>query len=315
MNKTTIQNKPIIYANQLQLDEWLVIVMTPDDSRDFTLFPDYCFPSNEHRDAYLATIETRDPAQVKSLLRVFLTPTGFFGGDIERIESFIKRDCISALEIEQVRRVIRGDPAWEGLTWVLDLLHRPRMAIDVIHGYLAAHFWWMPDWRISGLFDAMTLIRAAYLEPIHPRDELLMLAPRDFELLIALLFKRKELEVYVTRKSRDGGYDIRVKNTIAGNAEVSVIECKRYTDNVGVKELRALLGVVERDRATRGLLVTTAGFTQTARYEASQTNRIELIDYNALCKLLNEHFGSEWLNRIDSIIVDAQRKFSDSLQG
>ena len=117
----------------------------------------------------------------------------------------------------------------------------------------------------------------------------------------------------ITRRSRDGGYDVRLQNTTAGNAELSVVECKRYTKNVGVKELRALLGVVERDGATRGLLVTTSGFTRCARAEASQTNRIELIDYDTLCTLFNEHFGPEWLARIDGIIGHAQRQFGEKL--
>jgi restriction system protein len=96
---------------------------------------------------------------------------------------------------------------------------------------------------------------------------------------------------------------------ITGKAEISIVECKRYTDNVGVKELRALMGVVSRERATRGLLVTTSSFTRSVRSEAKETNQIELIDYEALCGLLNEHFGTDWLLNIDSIVSRAQRQY------
>lgn len=304
----TNEEKSFVEARELRLDEWLKIVVVPSKSREVNIYPDYCFPSEKHRDEYLAGISGRSRNDVNSLLRAFLLPTGYLGGDVDRITEFLKRDLEAALQIEQVRRVIRGEPAWEGLTWVLDLLHRPRLAINVINAYLAAHFWWMPDWRISGLCDAMTLIRAAYLESVHPRDELLSIAPRDFELVIGLLFERLKFEVCVTQRSHDSGCDIKLHRATAGTTESSVVECKRYTKNVGVKELRALLGVVERDGATRGLLVTTAGFTRCARAEASETNRIELIDFDALCILFNEHFGPEWPSRIDSIILEAQRQ-------
>lgn len=305
------RDKPILLGRELTLDQWLGLMATPVDSRDVQLFPDFCFPSSEHRDEYLAHIADRDPKEITSLLRAFVVPTGSFGGDFERIERYLTDNCHAALETEQVKRTLRGEPTWEGVTWVIDLLHRPRLAINVIHAYLAAHFWWLPDGRITGLNDAMILIRCAYLEPLHPRDELLAITPRDFELLIGLLFHRRHFAVAVTQPSRDGGFDVRLRIDSTANAESSVVECKRYTKNVGVKEVRSILGVVERERATRGLLVTTASFTRAAKSEASQTNRIELIDYDALCVLFNEHFGPDWLTKIDSIVSDAQRQFDD----
>jgi len=303
------EEKKLIEAGDLSLDDWLKMVVTPKDERDFELYPDYFFPTNHHRTEYLNSISSRSRSDIKSLLRVFLLPTCNLGGDLERIKSFIKQDINKALEIEQVRRVIRGDSAWEGVTWVLDLLHRPQLAINVLNAYLAAHFWWMPDWRISGIFDAMAVIRAAFLEIAHPRDEMLRVQSRDFEFIIGLLFHRLEYEVIVTKRSQDGGVDIVLKKSTAGNVENSLVECKRHVKNVGVKEVRSLLGVVERDGATRGLLVTTSSFTKNAISESSKTNRMELIDFDKLCILFNEHFGPDWTSRIDSIVFQARRKF------
>lgn len=314
MSKKTNEDKPFVEARELSLDDWLKAVVIPDKLRDIHLYPDFCFPSEAHRDEYMASIITRDHEEIISLLRVFLLPTlRVLGNDIDRIGYFLKNEPDKALKVEQVRRFIRGEPAWEGISWVIDLLHRPRLAINVIFAYLAAHFWWMPDWRINGLYDAMTVIRAAFLDPIHPKDELLLIAPRDFELLVALMFHRRDFNVIITQRSRDGGYDLKLNRIHSGAAESSVVECKRYTSNVGVKDLRALLGVVERDGATRGLLVTTADFTQAAKSEASQTNRIELIDYNKLSVLFNEDFGPDWLYRIECIISEARRKFEGNM--
>lgn len=308
-NSTTEDGKPIVEAKDLSLDDWLYIITAPTDTRDVQLYPDHCFPSENHRDAYLAGIGTRDRQEVNALIREFLIPSGTFGSDSDWLSFAISRDATAALKIEQVHRALRGGPVWEGITWIIDLLHRPRMAIEVIRAYLAAHFWRMPDWRVSGLLDAMNLIRAAYLEPVHPREELLSIAPRDFELVVADLFQRMNYQVSVTRQTLDGGFDVRLRKNDAGSIETSIVECKRYTQNVPVKEMRALLGVVERDGLTRGLLVTTAGFTRTTRIEASKTHRIELIDFPALCVLLNEHFGLEWPRDIDRVLSKARRQF------
>ena len=305
----TVDGKEIVKAKDLPLDAWLQIILMPQESREVCLYPDYCFPSSEHRNAYLADIGSRDPRDVKALIRMFLVPTGCLGGDFDAISAGIQIDPDAALRSERVRRALRGEPVWEGITWVLDLLHRPRMAIQVIHAYLAAHFWSLTDWRINGLFDAMRIIRSAYLEPIHPRDELLSLAPRDFEFVVALLFQRMQFEVILTQQTADGGFDVRLRRDIAGSVESSVVECKRYSRNVPVKDMRALLGAVERDALTRGILVTTGGFSHATRSEASQTNRIELIDFPKLCSLLNEHFSSDWTEDIDRIISDARRQF------
>lgn len=237
--------------------------------------------------------------------------TGCLGGDFDGMMAGIHINPDAALNSERFRRSATGGPVWEGITWILDLLHRPRMAIQVIQGYLAAHFWSLPDWRINGLFDAIRIIRAAYLEPIPPRDELLSLPPRDFEFLVAHLFQRMHFEVNVTQPTADGGFDVRLRRDATGTVESSIVECKRYSQNVPVKELRALLGVVERDGLTRGILVTTAGFTRTARSEATHTNRIELIDFPKLSTLLNEQCGHDWPENIDRLVSDAHRDLGE----
>jgi restriction system protein len=236
--------KEIVMGKDLTLDEWLRLMMVPKESRKVYLLPYYSFPSTAHMEEYLATIQSRDPEEVKSLIRSFLMPTGTLGGDYDRIKYFIEKDFDAALKIEQVRRGLREEPIWEGITWVLDLLHRPRMAIDVIQAYIVTHFWWLPDGRFDGLLHAMRLIRAAYIDPIHPRDELLAISPRNFELFIGLLFKHMGYGVSITQSSKDGGFDIRLQKDSTGKSELSIVECKRHTNNVGVKEVRALMSTV-----------------------------------------------------------------------
>lgn len=297
----------------MPLENWLELVLNHPDGREHAVFPDCCFPTAEHRAAYIASIKARKPEEFRNLLRRFLIPTGMAGGDMDSIMAALKENPHEAFKSERVCRTLRGEPPWEGVTWVLDLLHRPRMAIDVLHSYLAAHFWCMPDVRITGMFDAISLIRAAYLDTLHPRDDLLAIAPRDFELLVALLFSRRNFGVSLTPRSHDGGFDVGLVRTEAASVEATVVECKRYAKNVGVKEFRSLLGVVERDGSTKGMLVTTASFTTAAKKECALTNRIELIDYEKLCILFNEHFGPTWPTDILRLVSEAERKFEHQI--
>jgi len=50
-----------------------------------------------------------------------------------------------------------------------------------------------------------------------------------------------------------------------------VVECKRFCPDrrIGPHLVRGLYGVVERERATRGILATTSFFTPGARVEAN----------------------------------------------
>lgn len=305
------KEKPLRLGKDMSLSEWLDALKIHESDRKYHLLPTNCFPTDEHRKQYLASIKNRPEPEIRSLLRNFLIKTGNYGTDRPAFASLSNRENLleNYEKHEYVRRLIGSGPNWEGLTWTLDLLHRPRMAIQVLEGYLAAHFWWMTDKMINGIDDAMAIIRAAYIEISHPRTVLLDLGWRDFELYIASLFFRKGFEVNLTPPSMDGGCDLLITNKETTRIECSVVECKRYKDNVGVKEVRALLGVVEKNQASRGILVTTSNFSKTAIKEAKETGRLELIDYNSLQLQLNQYFGPDWPIQIDSDIAMARRQF------
>jgi hypothetical protein len=118
-----------------------------------------------------------------------------------------------------------------------------------------AHF------RTRVVDDLGRLMREIALQP----QQLLVLTPRKFEEFVASLWAQMGYEVELTPPTRDGGWDV----TAVRRAEAEVkylIECKRYTPprNVGAPVVRALLGVVEGERATKGILATTASFTPDA---------------------------------------------------
>lgn len=115
------------------------------------------------------------------------------------------------------------------------------------------------------------------------------LESRKFEELVARLLEDNGCEVTLTKRTRDGGYDIfgRIKGQIA--SPVFLAECKRYApDNkVGVEVVRGLYGVTEARRANLGLIITSSSFTNDAREEKLRIgDRIDLKDFRDLCSWL-----------------------------
>jgi hypothetical protein len=108
---------------------------------------------------------------------------------------------------------------------------------------------------------ALSLLERASVRP----ESLFAMTPRQFEVLIAELLRSFGYEVELTSATRDGGCDIIAVSRRAFNLRF-LIECKRYARNrkVDVGIVRALHGVVDHDQGTKGVIVTTSGFTQPA---------------------------------------------------
>lgn len=158
------------------LEQWLKELKKPKaDTINFS------FPTDKLKTAYLSSIDKRSEDQVRDLIRKFLIPSGALGTDwstlvwlmhlirnkkLPRLWEFQRRLLLFA-KAKKSRRAANGP--WEGITWVLDLLpSNPRAALEALNAYFEAHAGFMPDGRIHGLFDAMELIRAKYIE--RPRS-------------------------------------------------------------------------------------------------------------------------------------------------
>lgn len=108
------------------------------------------------------------------------------------------------------------------------------------------------------------------------------LTPRKFEEFVAELLSRLGYEVELTPASKDGGKDICVARKDHLGTFMYVVECKKYSpaNPVKVNLVRQLSGVVQAERATAGILVTTSSFTRGAReLEKQLSHQISLKDY------------------------------------
>lgn len=116
------------------------------------------------------------------------------------------------------------------------------------------------------------------------------LEPRRFEEVVARMLEDQGCEVALTKRTRDGGYDIfgRMKSSISDI--VFIAECKRYSkeNRVGVEVIRGLYGAMEIQRANLGLIITTSSFTRDAKEEKLRIGpRIELKEFDDLCAWLS----------------------------
>lgn len=113
------------------------------------------------------------------------------------------------------------------------------------------------------------------------------LSPRQFEELICEIVGGLGWKAKLTSQTADGGYDI-VALDHHGLTNKYLIECKRHIESpVRISPVRSLLGVVEHEDATKGIIVTTTRFTKPARKFLDEHKwRLEGRDFQGLLEWL-----------------------------
>jgi len=316
-----------IEVKELSLDEWLSLIFNP--APDIPV-PDHEFPTNKHRDEYIATIHQRTDEDIRRLLLRFLIPSGTLGIDKLRLEWLLldKRNAperyAKMMAMQFYRRLVTfasGNskiPPWEGITWVIDLLpHFPKQALEGLSAYILAHIPVLPDGRLNSLHDAEEIIRARYIGTASSQAEKLQfltsISPRQFEHIIERLYSAMGYNTQLTPPQKDGGRDVIARKEGIGTLEHLLVECKQYSGPVDVKIVRALLGVVADERVNKGVLVTTSRFTKAGTEFAKRNPRLELIAGESLIPLLNEHLGARWTTQLERIIAESQRENQQSI--
>lgn len=116
--------------------------------------------------------------------------------------------------------------------------------------------------------------------------------PFAFETLAQRLLRECGfLDVYVTKKSGDGGIDGIGKLRLNGIFSFNVaFQCKRYKGQVGASEIRDFRGSLDNN-IEKGVLITTGVFSKAAKEEASAPGKkqIDLMDGNAFMDKLAEY--------------------------
>jgi Holliday junction resolvasome RuvABC ATP-dependent DNA helicase subunit len=131
----------------------------------------------------------------------------------------------------------------------------------------------------------------------------------QFEQLITALLLRMGFQARMTQASGDGGVDIVAVLDKPFLGGTYLVQCKKYIDAlVGAPLIRDFYGAISADhKATKGIMVTTSGFTDEARNFANSVG-IELIDGMKLNELLAE-YGLKALDGVKSIPPARPRLF------
>jgi restriction endonuclease Mrr len=147
----------------------------------------------------------------------------------------------------------------------------------------------------------------------HLLTVLRKLPPKGFERLCQRILQASGFEqVDVTGASGDGGIDgIGVLKLNAFVTTKVLFQCKRYAGSVGSPEIRNFRGAMQ-GRATRGIFITTGGFTEDARKEANRDGvpPIKLIDWEQLLQL----FEDLKLGLVPRTTYDVDMKFFKEFQ-
>ncbi|MDH7488265.1 MAG: restriction endonuclease [Anaerolineae bacterium] len=107
-------------------------------------------------------------------------------------------------------------------------------------------------------------------------DDLLALSPREFEEMVADLYRAYGHDAKRTGSLGDHGVDVRVR---AANGEKWVVQCKRWRTPVGEPVVRDFYGMMQHEKADKGAIVAVRGFTPQAR-EWARGKPIILYDGN-----------------------------------
>ncbi|WP_424951421.1 restriction endonuclease [Deinococcus sp.] len=125
-------------------------------------------------------------------------------------------------------------------------------------------------------------------------QQVMHLSPQQFEVLVVRLLVAmgyggsvKDAGAALGR-SGDNGVDGVVKQDPLGLDKV-YIQAKQWTNNVGSQEVRNFSGSLTYHKATKGVLMTTAGFSSSATDTARQIGNIILIDGPELARLMIEY--------------------------
>ncbi len=108
---------------------------------------------------------------------------------------------------------------------------------------------------------------------------------KEFEMLISEFFRRQGYSVVENNgDGPDGGVDLRISK----DGKNILVQCKHWeAEQVGVKIVRELYGVVASEGATKGILVTIGYFTRDAEIFA-HGKPLLLIRGNELSRLIEE---------------------------
>lgn len=307
------------YTNNFEtFDEWYNLI-----KQDEQVYPRFRIPYEEWLQEYIRNINERNENEVKELLRYLLFPftrgidrsdfdiLHYYSNNLNDIDENAMKFYQNAINIEKNRRISNGQEAWEGLTWVLQLLpFNPYKAIKALNSYSEAEVGYMPDDRIIGIEQCIAVIEAKFIYTNKGMENAILdLKPREFEWLIEILYHDIGYETLLTPATRDGGKDIIAKIVREDGSETVYVECKLYkTTELSNETVRAFGYSINKDNINRGVLFCTGYVNENLK---KLDSRIQIWTLEDIIVLLNAHIGADWEKRLHILIDNQRRKYKN----
>lgn len=133
------------------------------------------------------------------------------------------------------------------------------------------------------IITGVTVLQASLVKVVQNNPEFIYsMSSRQFEKFVAEMYESQGYRVELTKMTRDGGKDLILYTDGPIGHNMFYVECKKHKKDhlVGVGIVRNFYGVVEADKATAGILITSSSFTPDARSFQNQVQyRMHLVDY------------------------------------
>jgi HJR/Mrr/RecB family endonuclease len=141
------------------------------------------------------------------------------------------------------------------------------------------------------LLDEGSRVKRIIKEIYQYNERLFTMQPHDFEQMIAELLRYQQFEVEMTKRTRDGGYDLLAIKNIGDFPVRFLVECKRHAKSrkIGVGIVRSFRDVINTYGANKGIIVTSSYFSPDAERERSQ-GKPYLLDFRDHDDVIN------WVN-------------------
>src|SRR5256712_2588152 len=125
-------------------------------------------------------------------------------------------------------------------------------------------------------------------QPPDTRLPLDALDGHEFENVVDRLLTKMGFAIHGRQPAADGGIDMVAVRDEPLTGGKYIIQCKRFSNTVGVSVVRDLYGVVHAEHANKGILITTSSFSPSAM-EFAEGKPLELLDGTRLQVLLHQH--------------------------
>lgn len=107
---------------------------------------------------------------------------------------------------------------------------------------------------------------------------------KRFEELSVAYYLEKGIKAETTQLGADGGIDIKLYQDDT-DKPTTIIQCKSWASQVGVKPIREFLGVMTHEKIAKGFYMTSSSYTNEA-IEIAKSNQITLINGEMLLMMI-----------------------------